>query len=303
MNPSILVTILATVLGWAVGFGVAQAPDVWELPGDRVYPEGIAAADGAFYAGSTIDGTIFRADLATGAVRVFAEDGQPTALGMAVDGDGMLWVAGGSTGNVYRYDTASGEATGVFTTPPSGDIFLNDVAVGRDGSVYVTDSQRPILYRVPPRAAPGPMDAWIGFESTPLTYRQGFNANGIVVTEDSAWIVVIQTNTGRLFRIGVSDRSVTPIDVDADLTNGDGLVLQGRTLYVVRNRNEEIVPVRLSEDFASGEPGQPIRADALRFPTTAALADGGLLVVSSQFGAMGDGEPELPFRVVRVPLP
>lgn len=292
--------MLATLL-W--GTAMAQPPDTYDLPGDRVFPEGITVSDGMFYVGSTISGTIFRGDIASGDVEVLAEGGQPTAVGMAVDAQGALWVAGGATGNVYRYDVATGELTGVFTTPPSANIFLNDVAIGLNGSVYVTDSQRPILYRVPPRAAPGPMDAWIGFEATPVTYREGFNLNGIVVTEDDAYLVVVQSNTGELFRIRVSDRAIDRIEVDADLTNGDGLVLDGQMLYVVRNRQGEIVPVQLADDLLSGVAAEPIRPESLKFPTTAALVDDALLVVNSQFGAQGTGTLELPFRVVRVALP
>lgn len=286
-----------------LGLAVAQNPDSWALPGEQVYPEGIAIDDGVFYVGSTIDGTIFRGDIETGDVEVFAEGSQQTAIGMAVANDGALWVAGGSTGNVYRYDLTTGTLIGVYTTPPASDVFLNDIAIGPDGTVYVTDSQRPVLFVVPPTAEPGDMDAAIRFEGSPVRYREGFNLNGIVITDDGASLIVVQSNTGMLFRIGTADGSIHAIEVDADLTNGDGLVLDGDMLYVVRNRQEEIVPVELSEDMASGTSREPITSDALKFPTTAALADGSLLVVNSQFGAQGTDDVELPFSVVRVALP
>jgi Cu-Zn family superoxide dismutase len=167
----------------------------------------------------------------------------------------------------------------------------------------VTDSHRPILFVVPPTAEPGDMDAMIRFDGSPVRYQQGFNLNGIVITEDGSSLIVVQSNTGMLFRIEVADGSITPIEVEADLTNGDGLVLDGQMLYVVRNRQEEIVPVELSEDLSSGTAREAITSDALKFPTTAALVDGSLLVVNSQFGAQGTADVELPFSVVRVALP
>ena len=303
------------------GLALAQEPDRWEVAGAPAYPEGIVTTDGGFLVSATVDGTIFRGDLSGGSIDVFAAATQPMAAGMAIDDEGALWVAGGSTGNVYRYDVATGVLTGVFTSPPSANIYLNDLALGIDGSVYVTDSNRPVMYRIPPAAAPGPMDAWIDFAYTPVTYHVGFNLNGIVMSPDDRWLVVVQTNTGRLFRIDVSDRSVLPIEVEADLTNGDGLVLDGQTLYVVRNENEEIVPVVLSEDFARGEAARPIRADAFTFPTAAALVDGALLVVDAQVDdgaepgapadpAVGAGggddagaEARAAFAVLRIPLP
>ena len=308
-------TRIATILALALfGAAFAQAPATYELPGDRVFPEGIAANADAFWVGSAVDGTIYRGDLASGAVEALTDippldaagspqSPEPGALGMALDAEGILWVAGGVTGNLYRFHATTGELIGIFTTPPGGNIFLNDVALGRDGSVYVTDSFRPILFRIPPAAAPGPMDAWLSFEGTPLTYQEGFNLNGIVATEGARYLLTIQTNTGALFRIDIDDRSIVEVDVAADLTAGDGLVLDGRTLYVVRNRANEIVPVELAEDFASGTAGTPIRSETFAFPTTAALVDGSLLVVNSQLPKQGTGDADTPFTVERVPLP
>ena len=305
-----IATIFALLLSGAV---LAQAPSSYELPDDEVFPEGIAASADAFWVGSAVDGTIYRGDLATGDVEAFTqvppldaagtpESAPPGAFGMALDAEGVLWVAGGDSGNLYRFDAASGELTGTFTTPPSGNIFLNDVALGLDGSVYVTDSFRPILFRIPPAAGPGPMDAWLSFEDAPISYQDGFNLNGIVATDDGRYLLTIQTNTGDLFRVDIAERAIARVDVDADLTAGDGLVLDGRTLYVVRNRANEIVPIDLAEDFASGTAGTPIRSATFDFPTTAALVDGSLLVVNSQLPDPGTGQADTPFTVERVPL-
>ena len=295
---------MLTLVVFAVfGTAAAQMPEVYELPGEQVYPEGVAVADGTFYVGSTTDGTIFRGDVASGEVEVFAEGQQPTAIGMEADAEGNLWVAGGGSGNVYRYDTETGELTGTFTTPEAESTFLNDLVVADDGSVYVTDSMRPTLFRVAAGAEPGEMESWMSFEGTPAAFTQGFNLNGIALTPDGQSLVVVKSNSGELFRIDLGDMSVTPIEVDADLTNGDGLVLDGQTLYVVQNAQGHITPVEMSDDFSMGTAGEPITAESFQFPTTAALADGSLLVVNSQFNARQSGDPQLPFTVARVSLP
>jgi hypothetical protein len=74
-------------------------------------------------------------------------------------------------------------------------------------------------------------------------------------------------------------------------------------LYVVRNRQELIVPVELSEDFASGTVGEGFTDESFMFPTTIDLYGDRLLVVNSQFDRREGGDPELPFNVVSVPLP
>lgn len=294
--------ILGILLVSALGVAVAQAPERYDLPGEEVYPEGIVAADGTFYVGSTSDGTIFRGDVESGEVEVFAEGLQHTAIGMTIDDAGNLWVAGGSSGNVYRYDTDTGELTGTFTTPEADSTFLNDLVVGPDGQVYVTDSMRPTLFRVAADAEPGEMESWLSFEGTAADFTEGFNMNGIVLTPDGQSLVVVKSNTGGLYRVDVADMSIHEIEVDADLSNGDGLVLDGQTLYVVQNAQGQILPVEMNEDFSAGNADEPITDASFQFPTTAALADGSLLVVNSQFDAQG-GDPELPFNVSRVALP
>jgi hypothetical protein len=75
------------------------------LPGEAVYPEGIAydPKTGDFYVGSTTDGTIFKqnAGLDEGEAEVLLEpggDGRDTAVGTKVDDRQRLFIAGGDTG-------------------------------------------------------------------------------------------------------------------------------------------------------------------------------------------------------------
>jgi Cu-Zn family superoxide dismutase len=283
-------------------------PDSYELPGERVFPEGIAvdAAAGLFYTGSTGDGTIFRGDIASGEVTVLVEAGaRPfTTIGMQVDALGRLWVAGGGSGTVKVYDTADGSLLTTLRTEASGATFINDLAIVGD-HVYITDSNRPILFRAPLDLSG--VEAWLSLEGTDLAYRQGINANGIAASEDGRTLVVVQTNTGALFRIDIADRRVDTLPIDEGgeavaLVNGDGLVLEGGTLYVVRNRDHEVAVVELADDLGSGTVVGRLRDDAFAFPTTAAAIEGALLVVNSQFDRM-QGAPQLPFSVVRTARP
>lgn len=285
---------------------LAQAlPEAYPLPGEAVFPEGIALDGdaGTFYVGATNGGTLYRADVASGEVEVFAEETQPTAIGMDVDPYGRLWVAGGPSGNVYVYEISSGELLRTYATPASDSTFVNDVAFARD-AVYVTDSQRPILFRIGAGETLGELDAFVSFEGTPFAYVDGFNANGIVVAPGGWSLVIVSSATGELFRVGIGDGAVSRVASSAEpVTAGDGLALDGSTLYVVRNRLGQVDRLTLSSSGRAVAPaGEPIRSDAFHFPTTAAVHDGSLFVVNSQFDRQG-GSPDLPFEVVRIDLP
>ena len=144
---------------------------------------------------------------------------------------------------------------------------------------------------------------WLNFEGTPAQYQEGFNLNGIDATEDGRYLVAVQSNTGELFSIDPESKEIVEINLGGEtLANGDGLLLDGRTVYVVRNEQALIVPVKLSGGYISGEVREPFIDPSLAFPTTIAKTDGRLLVVNSQFDKR-EGEAELPFTVFSIEVP
>jgi len=289
----------------------ASGAERYVLPGEQVFPEGVAyrSDTGDFYVGSTTDGTVFRGNVEGGSkeAEVFLEpesDGRTTAIGMEVDEEGRLYIAGGDTGRIFVYDTESADQIRRLDTPDAEATFLNDVAVTPDGDAYFTDSMRPVLFRVTSTGdGVGDAEPWLNFEGTPAEYEEGFNFNGIDATEDGRYLVAVKSNTGELFRIDTESKEVVEINLEGEtLANGDGLLLDGRTVYVVRNEQGLIVPVKLSGEYISGEVGEPFTDPSFAFPTTIAKANGRLLVVNSQFDKR-EGEPELPFTVSSVEVP
>lgn len=292
-------------------------PSTYELPGRDVFPEGIALLSGTFYVTSTTDGTVFRGDVDRERAEVFlpgGRDGRTTAVGIKATADRLI-IAGGGTGQVWVYDRTSGELVARFSnglggTP--GRTFVNDVDVAPNGDVYVTDSVRPVLYRIPAaaiaRCKPGTVQrlpVFRDFRGTALEYREGFNANGIVATPDARYVLVVQSNTGSLFRVRLSDRTVTRVALDEPLPAGDGLDLaDDRTLYAVRNAAERVVEVKLSPAYRRGRTVSSTTDGSFRFPTTVAIAGDRLLLVNSQFDQRGEGgDPVEPFTVSAIPLP
>jgi Cu-Zn family superoxide dismutase len=231
------------------------------------------------------------------------EDGRTTAIGLEVDDNGRLFVAGGATGQMFVYSTATGDLIASFDNNEA-TTFINDVAVTRSGDAYFTDSRNPVLYRVT-TGDQGDLvlEEWLDFTGTPIVYETGNNLNGIEVTPDGRYLIVVQSNVGKLFRIDLATQEITEIAVPgATFVAGDGLLIRGHTLYVLRNRFEELVKVQLSGDFTSGTLVSTSTDPSFQFPTTLTEAHGRLLVVNSQFDRRG-GEPELPFNVSSIHVP
>ncbi|MCW2956271.1 MAG: Superoxide dismutase [Thermoleophilia bacterium] len=279
---------------------VASARTV-ELPGERVFPEGIALDEPGrlMFVSSTTDGTIFSGPLDAERLEPLeVGTGGPTqAIGLATGPDAALWVAGGDTGMVWRLDQAGGDVAGAHKAPGSGATFLNDIAVAEDGTAYVTDSMRPVIYRIAPDAeADAPLEAWLDLEGTAIEYGEGFNLNGIEFTPDQEQLLVVQANTGGLFRIPVDGGEPEQVDLGGEaLAGGDGLEVDGQRLYVVLGESGDVGVVDLDSDYGSGSVAASITDDGFARPTTVEKSGSQLLVVNSQFDAMES--PELPFTV------
>ena len=287
----------------------------YTIPGDAVFPEGVAVdrRTGFFYVGSTTDGTIFRGRLGWPSLAVFlpgGADGRSTAIGMKVDRSGRLYVAGGATGQAWVYDTANRRLVRHFDTGLRQGTFLNDIAITPSGDAYVTDSLDPVLWRLPATAVrrPDPTvaspEAFIDFTGTAVVYQAGFNLNGIWPSADGRRLVVVQSNTGQLFRIAVPTRRVAEISVaGGPLTAGDGILLAGRKLLVSRNAFQVIDTVALDGDLASGRVTAEYTDSTFMYPTTIALARSRVLIVDSQFDRRSASlPPVLPFTISSVPL-
>ena len=122
--------------------------DRYILPGDAVFPEGIAyqRSSGDFFVSSTTDGTIYRGNVAQRTAQPF------TATGLKIDRQGRLFVCGAGSGLIFVYDTQTKALLAKLDTHSAPTTFINDVALTHSGDAYVTDSLSPYLYRVSERA-------------------------------------------------------------------------------------------------------------------------------------------------------
>lgn len=302
----LLVSLLLVVLSFSmVGSASAAAfPEVIPLP-DGFQPEGIAIGNGTtFYVGSIPTGAIYSGDLSTGegSVLVPAQAGR-SAIGLKYDPrSGLLFVAGGATGYAYVYDAETGEnvAEIQLTTDPS---FINDVVITRD-AVYFTNSFQPILYRVA-LTRNGQLPEEPVVEEIPLggeyQFTPGaFNANGIAATPNGKTLIIVNSTEGALYNVDPATGFATRIDLGTGaVPNGDGILLQGKTLYVVQNRLNQIAVIKLDPDFTSGTIERLITSPLFRVPTTIARFGSSLYAVNARFGT--PPTPDTEYEVVRVP--
>jgi sugar lactone lactonase YvrE len=317
------VTALAVTLAAPPGQAAAPARHPWlpatiALP-DGFQPEGIAigALPFAFF-GSRADGSIYRASLATGRGAVISPGPGTPSLGMKLDARGRLFVAGGVGGDARVIDGLSGR---VLATYPLQEVpaFINDVVLTRDAA-WFTDSANPVLFRLPldrpaldgsvlggpALSADGGLPRPTQIERLPLTgaivYATGTNANGITATPDGSGLLIVQSNTGLLFRVDPDTGITTAVDLGGQtLPNGDGMLLRENTLYVVQNRLNIVAELRLDATGTRGEVVTRVTDPRLDVPTTIAAYGPRLYLPNARFGT--PPTPETPYTAVAITAP
>ncbi|MEO7851371.1 MAG: hypothetical protein ABIR94_03820, partial [Rubrivivax sp.] len=240
-----------------------------------------------FYVSGVNDGgRIYRGHIGEETLEIWQPggvNGRTTARGIDVDAAGRVFVAGGPSGRLWVI-SAEGATLASLTT--AADTFLNDVAVGVDGAAYFTDSNQARIWRVAPDAG-GAWQAtlWLDAGATIPVVLPGFNLGGIVATADGRYLLVSQGTTGRLWRIDLATKEVTPVDLGgASIVNADGIVLRGHTLWVVQNFTRQITELALNGRWDAAGVVSVTPTPANRTFTTATIANGRLLLVDSQFG-------------------
>jgi sugar lactone lactonase YvrE len=273
-------------------------PDVIPLP-NGWQPEGIAAGPGTtVYAGSRLTGAIWRGDIRTGAGEPFVvpvpSEGR-LALGLKYSRR-LLYVSGGTTGNAYFYDARTGKDVIEPCDLTDGPAFVNDVVVTRNAA-YFTNSQAPQLFRVPIQGGRPVCDVTPLALSGEWEQGTGFGANGIDATRDGKTLVVVNSGTGKIYTVDPATGDATQIQTSAVLTNGDGILLRGRLLFVVQNRDNRVAVLWLSRDLSSAHLLTNLTDPGFVVPTTIAAFGPALYAVNAKFGRTG---PDVPYEIVRV---
>lgn len=293
-----IIAIVVGVLMVASPAAASHVPESIPLP-TGYQPEGVDTRGSTAYAGSLADGDVVTVNLRTGEVTTLVDndpaDGR-IAVGLKVD-RGLLFVAGGPTGMAFIYDARTGaEVASLQLTDPAAGTFVNDVIVSGN-SAWFTDSFQPQLYRVPLHGKSVGEPETIALSGPAADFVPGFNLNGIEAAGSE--LIVVNSSKGQLYAVG-TDGTSSIIDLGGDLvTAGDGLLLVGPRLYVVRNQFNQVDVVQLARDLTSGEVVNSITSDLFDVPTTVARHGNRLILVNARFGVPDPANAE--YDLVQVP--
>ena len=260
----------------------APAEEVIVLPGASS-AEGVAIGRGStFYAGELFGGDIFRGDLQRGTAELFI-DAPPgrMALGLKVDDpSGLLFVAGGFSGQGYVYDATTGAAVATYQFGMPGMSIINDVVITQDGA-WFTDSVQPRLYFVPisPTGTPGEFSA-LTLTGPAADTTGDFNLNGIAATPNGRTLIVAHSTNEALYtvdpRTGASELLVGGVAPD-------GILYEAGRLWVAEPFLNQVTRLRPNSDLSDAVVEEVIRTDLFQTPSTVAVHGDQLAAANAKF--------------------
>jgi sugar lactone lactonase YvrE len=266
-------------------------------------PEGIAIGNGPVaYFGSRTEGSLYRVDLRTGEGEVFSQGPGTPSNGLKIDSRNRLFVAGSTAGDGRVVDANTGAVLASYKFADT-DTMVNDVVV-TDDAAYFTDSRKAVLYKIE-FGRNGSLPTT--FTTLPLTgdfvvTPGAINANGIAQTPDGRALLIVQTNTGKLFRVDPATGVTQEVDLGGEvLTAGDGILVEQNTLYVVQNRLNTVAEFELNRSGTSGSLVTKVTDPTFDVPTTVASFGDRLYLPNARLGI--PSTPASPYDAVAIPKP
>jgi hypothetical protein len=215
------------------------------------------------YSVSWLAGAIYKGNLRTGVGGFLVEPTGKSASGLSYDPrTDYLYAATelgdlGTDQGVTVYDASSGDIIMEIVFGDGTGIIINDCLVTRR-AVYCTDSFNADLYKLVLEKG-GRLPSTPMVEVIPMpgfVMVDGFSANGLVGDYDGKQLVIVDISGGVLYLVDTASGKASPLVIEGAeqlFINGDGLYLNGRTLYIMQNFSDKIAVVQLSGDLSRGE--------------------------------------------------
>lgn len=269
------------------------------IKASKLYPEGIAYSPrkSAFLVSSMRSGKIGWVDM-HGTYKELVDDPLLiSTLGMQIDlkrnvlyaavadpdvSDKSTPQSSFKTARLAAFDLKTGKKKWIVDltalTDKSEKHLANDVALGPDGSIYVTDTFSPYIYKVTPAGKTS-----VFAHNDALWRKDGFGINGIVYHPDG-YLIINMTNTGEMYRISVASPNEIH-KIEAPLVPGaDGMVLHGSNtseLLVMSFTSDKIRRMQSNDGWKSAIVTQTV-ASVTPAPSTGLWLNGSYYVLNSR---------------------
>lgn len=304
---------VAAVAATVVSAGNAVPPAEITVPGTGLFTESITStADGTVFIGAMGTGAIFRARPHAALAELWVKpgtDGLASVLGVLADEKAnTLWTCSftespkGVTpppSSLHAFELTSGAPKGKWHLPTAGAV-CNDIAIGADGTAYVTDTKNMEILRLEPGGKS--LQVWAGHGDFG---PKGGVLDGIAIVRGR--VVVNALKTHRLFSVPVESDGgagrVTEVKLDRPLKFPDGQRPFGEDGILIVDGGEggRLMHIRLAGDLLDSGTVTTLKSGFADGPTSVTVVGDRAYVLEAQFET-ADRLPARPFKATAVPV-
>lgn len=287
-RPSPIVTFLFLLLG-PVGVALATRPHVINFRSRNLYPEGLAWDPSAqhFLVGSLHHRTIAAVSDAGVVDTLISDVSLPenvTVLGLAVDSVNRRLLAAIQAmeplphfSALAAYDLRSGNRLFLSLLPTDDATagtrqIANAVAVDFRGNAYVTNSAGNYIWKVKPDGEASIFSRSRAFTDHPVDHDAPSSFCGLngIAYDRKGYLLVVQTNTGKMFKVDEDDGTARLVLLNKDLTLADGIAIRSDGVVLVVSQNR-LWFLKSQDSWGEGVVFDKIDLDSKRFPTSVAV--------------------------------
>ncbi|KAI5381748.1 hypothetical protein KIW84_UN0468 [Lathyrus oleraceus] len=207
------------------------------------------------------------------------------------------------------YDLKSGNRLFLSPLPTDEEALANDVAVDYNGNAYVTNSIGNYIWKVnvkgeasifskSPRFTEHPVD-----RDTPYSY---IGLNGIAYVSSEDYLLVVQSNTGKVFKVDADDGTARHVLLNEDLTRPDGVVFRSDgVVLVVSPQANKLWLLKSNNGWGEGVVYDKIDLESEGYPTSVVSRGRDKMYVLYGYfleGLLGNSERE-GFRIEEIMSP
>ncbi|XP_058184388.1 uncharacterized protein LOC131301895 [Rhododendron vialii] len=191
----------------------------------------------------------------------------------------------------------------LFLTPlPSSS--PNDVAVDFSGNAYVTDSANNRIWKITPSGAASVFSTSPAFTSHPVEPNKIYTSCGLngIVYNGKGYLLVVQSNTGKMFKVNEQDGTARTVLLNKNLTAADGMAVRSDGVVIVVSHTTAYF-IKSDSSWADGAVFDETALDAEGFASGVAVGGGDRVYVlygHVDEGMMGNDGGREEFRIVEV---
>lgn len=256
----------------------------------NLFPEGLAWDPTAqhFLVGSLRHRTISAVSDAGVVETLISDPSLPenvTVLGLAVDSRNHRVLAAlhaleplPEFNALAAYDLRSGRRLFLSALPSAaGDErrpIANDVAADFGGNAYVTNSAGNYIWKVNNNGEASIFSKSARFTEHTVVGDTVYSVCGLngIVHVSKGYLLVVQSNTGKMFKVDAEDGSAREVLLNEDLMGADGVALRGDGVVLVVSHNK-LWFVKSNDGWAQGSVFDKIDLDSEGFPTSVVVAE------------------------------